>query len=368
MGRLIDSTLREGAQAPVRYLNVDQKSAVLAALSVIGVDEVELGHAVAETGLGRSPVAELMDVASEVAPGVRRAIWCRARPEDIEAAAALEPEVVSFALPVSDHHLVTRLGRDRGWALDQVTRLVDVARTAGTEYVSIGLEDATRADIAFLRDVASAAEWAGADRIRISDTVGIAGPDRIGQLVIDLGARFGGEIGVHLHNDFGMATANAVAAFAAGAAWADVSLLGLGERSGISRLEEVVAWLTLQEGDPHDLMAVRDIAARLAEWVGRPIGAGCPILGSDIFTSESGLHVAALVADPTTYEPYPPEAVGAQRSLRLGQYSGRAAIAALVPDPGDDLTATTARVRAQAIARQSSLEPSSQDFRDEQTA
>ena len=134
--RLIDTTLREGAQAPVRYLRTGQKVEILAALAKIGVAEIELGHAVAESGFGPEPLAELIELAATEAPGVRRAIWCRARTEDITFAAALSPEVISFALPVSERHLVRRLGRDRSWALPQVPELTRAARSAGVGYVS----------------------------------------------------------------------------------------------------------------------------------------------------------------------------------------------------------------------------------------
>lgn len=180
---LIDTTLREGAQAPVRYLSTGHKIEVIEALARIGMAEIELGHAVAELSYGPEPLAELMDAAAEADPQMRRAIWCRARPEDIETAAEFGPDVVSFALPVSDRHLASRLGRDRGWALDQVTELTDIARSCGVSYLSIGLEDATRADVGFLRDVAAAADWAGVDRLRIADTVGIGPPELISALV-----------------------------------------------------------------------------------------------------------------------------------------------------------------------------------------
>lgn len=358
MARLIDTTLREGAQAPVPYLNSAQKSSLVAAIAAIGVEEIELGHAVTELAYGAEPLAELMAVAADAAPGVRRAIWCRARPDDIRAAAALNPEVVSFALPVSDRHLTNRLNRDRAWALTEVARLIDVAREAGVAYVSIGLEDASRADVAFLLDVAAAASAAGADRVRIADTVGVLSPGLLAEVVSAVRSRFAGEVGVHLHNDFGMATAGAIAALEAGAAWADVSLLGMGERAGIARTEEVAAFLTLQGSATYDLHAVRRAAEALSEWTGRPIPGHAPVIGPDIFTSESGLHVAALARDPQTYEPYAPELVGAERSLRLGRQSGRSAVAALLGDTGADLVELTAQVRAAASQEHHAVDPS----------
>lgn len=367
MPGLIDTTLREGAQAPVPYLTGEQKVRIVRALTRIGVAEIELGHAVAEPSYAAESLAELLEVAG-AASGVRRAIWCRARSKDVETAAALGPDAISFALPVSDRHLVHRLRRDRVWALDQVTDLVDVARACGVSYVSVGLEDATRADVGFLRDVAAAADWAGADRVRIADTVGIASPELVSGLVQELSQVYSGEIGVHLHNDFGMATANSIAALQSGAGWVDVSLLGLGERAGIARLEEVCGWLRVQCGQSYDLRCAREIALDLAQWVGRPVPVQAPLIGTDIFVVESGLHVASLVKDPQTYEPYPPEMVGATRSLRLGRHSGRAAVAALVPDSGDDLTATTARIRAAAAAQQHALDSATGGTVDEHSA
>lgn len=353
--RLIDTTLREGAQAVVPYLSAQQQAQLVKALCRIGIEEIELGHAVTELAYGAEPLAELMAVAAAAAPGVRRAIWCRARTDDIDAAAALKPEVVSFALPVSDRHLRTRLHRDREWALNEVKRLVGAARNAGIDYVSVGLEDASRADVSFLLEVAAAASIAGADRVRIADTVGVLSPGLLAELVSAVRSRFGGEVGVHLHDDFGMATAGAVAALEAGAHWADVSLLGIGERAGISRTEEVAAWLSVQNGASYDLLAVREAAEMLSDWVARPIPAHAPVIGEGIFTAESGLHVAGLAADPATYEPYPPELVGAKRSLRLGRHSGRAAVAALLPAGDQDLLATTAELRAEASRRNRAL-------------
>jgi homocitrate synthase NifV len=357
MPRLVDSTLREGSQAPVAYLTTDQKRDVLAGLLRIGVEEIELGHIVTESAYRPEPLADLLELAAELGPGVRRAVWCRARPDDIEAAAALGPDVVSFALPVSDLHLTRRLRKSRGWALEQVGRLVAVARAAGVGYVSMGLEDATRADPDFIDQVVEAADAAGADRVRIADTVGIAEPGEITRLVGRVRAGFRGEIGVHIHDDFGMATAGAVAALQAGADWADVSLGGLGERAGIARTEEVVAWLVTRRGAHYDPLAARQSALRLMGWVGRVVQSNAPVIGPEVFACESGLHLAALAVDPATYEPFPPELVGAERLWRLGQGAGRAAVAALLPGAGLDPTEAASRVRHAAVQRRRALHP-----------
>lgn len=357
MPGLVDSTLREGSQAPVAYLSRHQRRAVLAGVLRVGVEEVELGSVVAEPAYRAEPLADLLALAAELDPGVRRAVWCRARADDVEAAAALRPDVVSFALPVSDLHLTRRLHTSRGWALEQLGRLVTLARACGVGHVSVGMEDATRADPDFLDLVVAAADRAGADRVRIADTVGIAEPGEVVRLVRQVRAGFGGQVGVHLHDDFGMATAGAVAALQAGADWADVSVTGLGERAGIARTEEVVAWLVARRGAHYDPLAAKEVAVLLTEWVGRTVPSHAPVIGPEVFACESGLHLAGLAADPATYEPYPPELVGAQRRWRLGKGSGRAAVAALLPDAGLDLTETVARVRRVAGRRGQALHP-----------
>lgn len=364
MAGLVDSTLREGSQAPVDYLSTPQKLALLAHVLRVGVEEVELGHAVSESAYPPEPLADLIELAAQLRPGVRRAVWCRARADDIAAAAALGPDVVSFALPVSDLHLTTRLRKSRGWALDEVGRLVALARAAGVGYVSVGLEDASRADPDHLDRVVAAADEAGADRVRVADTVGVTEPGELVRLVGRVREGFRGEVGVHVHDDFGMATAGAVAALAAGADWADVSLTGLGERAGISRTEEVAAWLAARCGASYDVVAARDAGRCLTRWIGRAVPPHAPVIGAEVFACESGLHLAGLVADPATYEPYPPELVGAERIWRLGRGSGRAAVAALAPPPTGpttdvttDLTEAAAMVRRAAGLRRRALRP-----------
>ena len=357
-GRLIDTTLREGSQALVRYLTDDQRQALLAGLLRIGVEEIELGHAVAESAYDPEPLADLIDLAADLAPDTRRAVWCRARRDDILAAAELEPDVVSFALPVSDLHLERRLGRGREWALAQPAQLTELARRSGVEYVSIGLEDATRADPDFLDQVVAAVAAAGADRVRIADTVGICHPGELTTLVKRVRRSFPGEIAVHLHDDFGMASGSAVAALQAGADWADVSVTGLGERAGIARTEEVAGWLAIRGGADYDLLAARQVAHQVAGWVGREIADHAPVVGEKLFACESGLHLAGLARDPATYEPYPPDLVGASRQWQRGRGAGREAVAALAPDLDHNVVEATARVRRAAANRSRALHPS----------
>ena len=135
------------------------------------------------------------------------------------------------------------------------------------------------------------------------------------------------DLAVHTHNDFGMATANAVAALEAGAVWADATVLGLGERAGCARLEELVGYLRLEKGQtglaPEHL---KGLAEYVADRSARSIDPARPLIGDRIFTCETGLHLQGLQKDPVTYEPYPPEQVGAERRLLFGAKCGRRAL------------------------------------------
>lgn len=314
---LVDSTLREGCQTAGVAFTLEQKVAIARDLVRVGVEEVEVGIA--------SPLdKELPDVVARCRgeAGVRRlGLWCRCRKEDIACALQLAPDVLSLSIPVSDLHIGVKLNMERAAVAKMVARAVSKARAAAP-YVSLGLEDATRAEPGFLREIVSVACASGVDRIRIADTVGVATPGTIAALVREL-RTFAVEIGVHMHNDFGMATANAIGALEAGAHWADVTVMGLGERAGNSRLEEVAGYLALQGTRPYDTTLLRPLAILAGECAGRSVAAHQPVIGAEIFTCETGLHLAGLANDPRTYEPYEPILVGAKRTFVYGAKIGR---------------------------------------------
>jgi homocitrate synthase NifV len=194
--------------------------------------------------------------------------------------------------------------------------------------VSLGFEDATRADRNYLLHLARLAEQTGVSRIRLADTVGIASPLVFQSLVKQLKeVLLNCEIGVHTHNDFGMASANAITALECGAQWADGTILGLGERTGCARLEELVGYLQLNRGvNKFDIASLKVLATEVADFTNRNISATQPLLGDDIFACETGIHLHGLIANPETYEPYAPESVGAGRKLIFGAKIGRRAL------------------------------------------
>ncbi len=321
--RIIDTTLREGEQTPGLVFTLADKQTIIDGLAAIGVAEIELGISSPLVG----DIHTLLNYCRDRHEHMRLSLWSRCRSEDLVLACRLRPDILSLSIPVSDLHLEQRLGRDRDWARRQMREAIGMTLDAGIK-VSVGFEDATRADLSFLKEMAMIAEQAGAERIRLADTVGISSPGGFSALIQEiLGAVGKCELAVHTHNDFGMATANAVAAFEAGAHWADATVLGLGERAGCARLEELAGYICLIKGDksmdPHHL---KGLAASVASLAGMGIDAARPLIGERIFTCETGLHLQGLHQDPTTYEPYPPESVGAERHLLYGGKSGRRAI------------------------------------------
>ena len=320
---LVDTTLREGEQRPGVIFSLATKKKIVDWLVKIGVPEIELGIA--------SPLDEelptLLAYCRNHYPKQIVSLWSMCRPDDLQYVSKLRPDRVSLSIPVSDIHLTERLGKNRQWALQAVTKAAQHLVSSGLQ-VCIGFEDATRADRTFLCDITKHASDLKVFRVRLADTVGILSPSSTIELVQRL-LPFAGKskLGLHTHNDFGMATANAVAGFEAGAQWADAALLGFGERAGCARLEELVGWIGIQKMDQrYSTKYLREATEYFAKTTGFIIPESWPLVGSKLFTCESGLHVHGLQKNPDIYEPYAPEYVGATRLLNIGSKSGKAAV------------------------------------------
>jgi homocitrate synthase NifV len=337
---LLDATLREGAQSPDARLTRRRQLAILRGLSAVGVEEAEIGCAARDLDL-----RGLVRSARRVAPGLRLSVWCRGLPADLAIGAASGADVVHASLPVSHLHLTRRLGKDEAWLLEQIPRAADAARRAGARSIALGLEDATRADPSLLATACARAREAGFDRLRLADTVATASPARLAALVKLALAAYAGPVGVHCHDDFGLATGNAVAAIEAGAAWADGCLLGGGERAGTARTEAMCAWLTIHGGQTYRLDRLPDLCRRASAAIGRKVPQHAPIVGEAIWRAASGLHVDGLAKDPRCYEPFDPGLVSATRELLLGPQSGRGAIRQVLGLEGPAIDAALAGLR-----------------------
>jgi homocitrate synthase NifV len=318
---LLDATLREGAQSPAARLTRRSQLAILRGLAAVGVDEAEIGCAARDADL-----PGLVLAARRVAPRLRLSVWCRGLPADIALAAACRADVVHVSLPVSELHLHRRLHKDRAWLHRRIHESADAARRCGATAVALGLEDATRATPSQIVAACQAAHAAGFCRVRIADTVSAADPARIIGLVTVARAAFPGPVGVHCHDDFGLAMGNAVAALGAGAAWADGCILGAGERAGTARSEALLAWMVMHCGHVARLDLLPALCRCASRALGRRIEPHAPVVGTDIWRVASGLHVDGLGKDPQTYEPFAPALIGARHELLIGAQSGRGAV------------------------------------------
>ena len=320
---IIDTTLREGEQTPGVLFSMVEKKSIVDGLVKIGIHEAELGIA----SHLHSETVVLIDYCRANHPQLTLSLWSRCIEKDIAYAIKQQPNIISLSIPLSDIHLHDRLGKDRDWAKAAMCNSIQFAQKHGIA-VSVGFEDATRCDPVFLAEMAEYAEQCGAMRIRIADTVGISSPGEIIRLVESVQKPLSQcVVGVHTHNDFGMATANSIAALEAGASSVDVVVLGLGERTGCASLEEVVGYLSLAKGNQlFNPQHIKPLAQYVATIVNRPISHTRPIIGEGIFTCETGLHLQGLQQNPRSYEPFNPEKVQAKRKLLYGCKSGRNAL------------------------------------------
>ena len=343
--KLIDSTLREGEQCFGVYFTAEQKRDILERLVRLGVDEVELGIAARDSAL-----SGLLATLRSLRGNTQASVWTACRRDTIQTAAALDADWLHMGLPVSASHMRARLHMEEDALLAHLDAHVRLALSLGAARVSVGLEDASRADAAFLARAARAAEDAGASRVRLSDTVGVWNPLSLAEMVTGLKQSVGIAVGVHCHNDFGLGTGNALAGLLAGADYADATVLGLGERAGLAALEEMAAYMRLRLGQDYAVEELPGLCAAVAAAAGIAISPRKAVVGAGQFACETGLHVHGIAQDPTLFEPYDPATLGFSRSTALGKKSGRAAVTAklneLGMDPASvDVEALVTRVR-----------------------
>jgi homocitrate synthase NifV len=317
-----DTTLRDGEQAPGVAFTPAQKQDIARALDAIGVQRIEAGTPV----MGGSE-AEAIRALTDA--GLRADIvgWCRADHRDLQAAADCRLEHAHLAIPVSDHHLHGKLGRDRDWARERLISCLAQARDLGLR-LSVGFEDASRADDDFVADLGALLVEHGIHHLRWADTVGLLEPASAHHRLSRIVERVPAHWEIHAHDDFGLATANTLAAVRAGFTWASVTVVGLGERAGNAPLEEVAMALRhlLGESIPLDTTAFRALACKVASAARRPLPADKAVVGRWAFAHESGIHTAGVLKSPHLYEPIDPREVGGRRRLVLGKHSGRAGL------------------------------------------
>jgi isopropylmalate/homocitrate/citramalate synthase len=342
---LYDTTLRDGEQTVGVVLDPEEKLEIARLLDGLGIDRIE-------AGFPRTSPDDWEAVRLIAEAGLDAEIWgfSRAVAADVEALLELGVRHAVIESPISDGKLAA-LGVSRETMLERIRGAVAQAAGEGITVAFFGV-DSTRADLAFFRQAYETAVEAGAAEAVVVDTLGVAAPEA----VLDLVGRTiqwldGTPVHFHGHDDFGLATANAVAAVRGGATWIQGTINGMGERAGNSDLGEVALTLRALYGVESNLRLerIREVSARVRELSGYELEPWKPVVGENLFRRESGA-VASQFHDPPAIEPYSSELVAAERSVVLGKKSGidsiRLAVERLGLDvPEDEWPALLAKVK-----------------------
>jgi len=316
---IYDSTLRDGEQMPGVSFSPEQKLAIANKLDEIGVPEIEAGFP-AISKMEKDSIKKISN------SGLDAKILClsRLKREDIDAAIASDVDIVLLFIASSDLHIKHKLHYSKSEIKNKIIDSIEYASDHGLN-PSFSTEDSTRSSLDFLEELSILAQKNGAKRIGFTDTVGCAIPQSIQYLFSYMKKRLSLPISAHLHNDFGLGLINAITALNAGATHVCTTINGWGERAGNVPLEQLVLALNVlyKKDLGIDTTQLLNLSDMISKFTKIPTPKMQPVIGSNVFTHESGIHVAAILENPSTYEPIPPELVGNKRKLVLGKHSGR---------------------------------------------
>ena len=346
--RFLDTTLRDGEQTPGISLTPGKKLQIARMLDQLGVDVIEAGFAAVSEG-------ELEAIKLIASEGFRAEICSAARgvKRDIDVAMEAGAGCVNIIIPTSDLHIRQKLEVDRGRVLDMVSESVDYVKDHGLA-AELSMEDGSRTEREFLKQVIGKAIESNVDRATICDTVGILTPEKAYDLYSEVRKEFPGTVlGVHCHDDFGLSVANSIAALRAGVDEVHATINGLGERAGNASLEEIAVALRVIYCVKSNIRT--ELLSRASQLVSRLTGVvvqpNKAIVGGNAFAHESGIHTHAVLKNPLTYESIDPELVGAARQIVSGKHAGSHGIRKSLGDMGfepsaEEFKEITRRVKA----------------------
>lgn len=363
-----DTTLRDGEQTPFVVFSVEQKLRIAHALADLGIDIIEVGFPAASESEQEAVRLVAKEVRNPVIAGLARS---RAADIDITAKAleGADKARISIVLPISDRHLKASLKLTRQEAEIQIGNAVKHAKKF-VDDVEFIATDATRTSEPDLLACLRVAEYAGATTLVVADTVGSALPDDLRILFQTLRREFARPIklGIHCHNDFGLASANSLAALEGGADQVEGTINGLGERAGNTALEELAMIIkyhqsTLRLTSNLQTERILETSRLVREVSGVVVQPNKALVGQNAFLHAAGMHQQAMLADPLTFEPFGPELVGGTAALEdriiFGKFLGKSGLKRLLAMDGIELTeealeALVSRIRA-AIERRETV-------------
>ncbi|MFQ5969517.1 MAG: 2-isopropylmalate synthase [Nitrososphaerales archaeon] len=315
---ILDSTLREGEQHAGVSFTVKQRIQIAWMLDYFGVDQIEISPVI-------SPDHEEA-TKTIIKAGLNADILahCRALKSDIDVAIRCDAEWMAMYLGISDLHLAAKLRITREQGLERAVEAIDYMKAHGLKG-RFTVEDASRADPDYLKQVCISISDAGADRISVTDTVGIMQPRGMYNLVKMIRNAVDIPLDVHCHNDIGLALANALAGVDAGADQIHVTINGIGERTGIPSLAETALALTILYNSRKDfrLDMLRDLSRLLEQYTNIRTPESKPLVGESAFKHKAGTHLAAVLRDPAAYEIIEPRIVGSRRKIVFGELAGK---------------------------------------------
>ena len=327
---ICDVTLRDGEQTPGVVFTKEQKLAIASELDSMGVEVIEAGFPVVS--------ANEKEIVKEIAiQGFNSRICClsRAVKGDVDAALECDVDIVSIFIAMSDLHLKYKYHRSFEEMLGCAKETIEYATDHGLK-VRFAAEDASRTPIDRLKKAFKETENEyKVQYVSLADTIGILNPTTTHYLVSEIYKTINTSICIHCHNDLGMATANTLAAAEAGAKQLHTTVNAIGERAGNASLEEVMVALRVQYGiDRYDTTKLTALSRMVSEYSGITPAVNKAVVGQNAFTHESGIHVAAILEEPRTYELFLPEMVGGRRNLVVGKHTGTKALRGIINSIG----------------------------------
>lgn len=320
-GTFIDTTLRDGEQAPGVVFSLAEKLAICDKLDALGIKEIEAGT----PAMGQDEIETLKTIKRQ---GYKFELlnWCRATINDLKLAQKTGIERVNISFPVSEIHL-DAMGKDVKWLFKTLNTVLKYASNH-FRFVAVGTQDASRSPKDLLHLFIDNCLMYGVDRIRIADTVGKMQPLEVMHLFTYLSCEFPHTaFEFHAHNDLGMATANAQIALQSGATSISTTVNGIGERAGNVPLEEIIVAENMRNGkSEYKLSVLSDICQYVATASNRPIPDSKPVTGASVFRHESGIHTRAILHNKLAYQAFDEQVLGRKSGIVFGKHSGTAAI------------------------------------------